>query len=180
MRNIAVLIHHITSADGKRVKALYYLSSPIEYKISDDTKSYTQFLLLEETIVDDVPVLEILPSDRNGNILEGPITDPIKGLVSPATEFEKLGYWLYNDFIDIPEDEVPKILKALRELEDIYKKYNLRIKACGCCGSPWIESDSDVYLRNIDELSYEEAEWLVNNGNQATIGVRNGKSMHIP
>lgn len=52
-------------------------------------------------------------------------------------------------------DNVKEFLKELTELCD---KYNIYIKGCGCCGSPWLE---DLNGTNYDNLTYSEGGYKV-------------------
>lgn len=54
----------------------------------------------------------------------------------------------------------------LKELSDLSKKYDLWIKGCGCCGSPWIYDDKycttcadDLGIDTDDTYYVEESDY---------------------
>lgn len=53
--------------------------------------------------------------------------------------------------------EETRIKHFLKELEYLSKKYNLYIKGCGCCGSPYIK-DSKTGDIICNDLTYDNEE----------------------
>lgn len=48
-------------------------------------------------------------------------------------------------------DERERLDAFLKELSDLTRKYGFIIGGCGCCGSPWVESDKF----SADHLGYD-------------------------
>lgn len=54
---------------------------------------------------------------------------------------------------------IERITKFLKELTDLCDKYDIYIKGCGCCGSPWLDDLKDHKL--YDNLTITEEGYKV-------------------
>lgn len=54
-----------------------------------------------------------------------------------------------NSIVD-ENTTIEKTYKFLKEYEKLCQKYDLSIKGCGCCGSPYIEYEDYKYIEDIN------------------------------
>lgn len=67
------------------------------------------------------------------------------------------------------EEKEDRVRKFLKELSELSLKYKITIGGCGCCGSPWINTNENLknggkYKVSSEDVNGSDLMWVSNNG----------------